>query len=153
MRHSFRICHLDPLRIWTDLHISFTAVHYLFCIWNRRSCLTPTLVRLKVPNQANVWVEKNFKWVGCESRTEGLGNSPNWCNETVFHPTKGWMCCPWNNEFHPGIWLKGHTAMKEKIESEISQWLTSEESTFKILKGIWLEIHCVYPLGLLNSAW
>ena len=47
---------------------------------------------------------------------------------------------------------QGHTAMKEKIESEISQWLTSEESTFKILKGIWLEIHCVYPLGLLNSA-
>ena len=42
--------------------------------------------------------------------------------------------------------------MKEKIESEISQWLTSEESTFKILKVIWLEIHCVYPLGLLNSA-
>ena len=44
------------------------------------------------------------------------------------------------------------TAIEEKIRTEISLGVTSEEFAFKILEGIWLVIYCVYPLGRLNSA-
>ena len=140
MRHSFRTCHLDPLRIWTDLHISFTAVHSFSLgfgteevVWDQLLCQSDQHLG-----------SKTSKWVGCENRNEGLGTSQTDATKQFFIlPKAGW--CPWNFEFHPKIWLKGHTAIKEKLRTEISLGVTSEESRFQILKDIWLATYCLSP--------
>ena len=58
---------------------------------------------------------------------------------------KAWMCCPWNSEFHLEVWLKGHTAIKEKIRTENSVVWHQKNLHFRSLKGIWLTTYCLSP--------